>query len=555
MNLSSDKCILLAVYNTTAAKISTLQTLRISRPDVLTVELTLRVLVSYLPENLEPINYVPFIASLLTEARLQQSAEKNEHNGEAVAIDFKAVENLTPNQARKSVKKLHLLPLQQQCLAKEDGAMDLITRFIIQRVHRIEAETGLLDLVPELVIPFIDRSDYLRTWFVSTILPLLRLNYEYYPEITSHQGTDQNNMPTVEVLENLGEEQAVDLLLSRALLGQSGFEDSEQGRNIRRDLRCLVGPWVYGENQRKRRKMRSSRKESSSILRNEITSASIMDESEESSKSIRKSDWIYAFKWLVHLSRINLSAISYLVHNWDGPADVDFGGYLSNTTYLEEEKLGFLKEKYAETALACVFMASSGSEETIAAAHGLLTQVAKLLNYDPIPDLSRSVNRLPRALDKFLSDSTVTTLALQSEVLVNLESPLAVVDQNILSLIVSLVFSAYICSSLNFIRAVRDITAIYFFAKEEDQMAILQQMLQSLVTGRQRNVNEWDDIRGQIIWLWSWDNVRYADGQYYGQGIFGKLSKKIVGTEILKALLTTCCKLVFQLKLDYLLYR
>ena len=542
-NLSADQCILLAICYTAAAQISTLQSLKTCRPDVLTVELTLRILVSYLPENLEPNNYVGFIAFLSDEAHLQRTKDKNVQDDEALAVESKPVERLTPNQARKAVKKLHLLPLEQQCLAKEDGSLDLITRFIIQRVHRIESETGLLDLVPELVIPFLDRSDYLRTWFVSTVLPLLRLSYEFYPDTTSHQNTDQNDLPTVSALEHLDGERAVDLLLSRALSGQPGFEDTEHGHNIRRDLRCLVGPWVYGENQRKRRKINSSREQSYSIIKNEATSALVTDKREEDSESITKSDWIYAFKWLIHLSKINLPATSYLVQNWEGPLDVDFGGYVSDLTYREEDKLGFVKTKYAETALACIFMASSGSEDTIAAAHGLLAGVAKLLNYDPVPALSWSF-QLPPATDKFLSNFKFTTSALQTEMLVSLESPLVVVNQDSFTLAVNLVFSTHICRLMNFVRAVRDITAIYLFAKESDQITILQQIFQGLITGKQRSADEWDEIRGQIIWLWCWDNVTYTDGQYYGQGILGKVFKRLVGTEILKALLTTCCKLL-----------
>ena len=545
LRLSSDQCVLLAVHYATGAKISTLQVLRSVRPDVLTTELTLRILVSYLPENLEPINYVNFIASLTTEKDSQHLTEKDALTDEAVTIDVKPVDELTPSQARKSLKKLHLLPLQQQCLADEDGSADLVTRFIIQRVHRIEVETGLLDLVPELVVPFIDRSDYLRTWFVSTVLPLLRLNYEFYPSPISRQRTDQSDTPSVKALEDMGEEQAVDVLLSRALLDQSSFEELEQGYNIRRDLRCLVGPWVYGENQRKRRKVRESRKKSS-ISNNETTRQSV-DEIKGSPDLAKRSDWIYAFKWLVHLSKINLSAISCLVQNWDGPVDVDLGGYVPNQGIIEK-KLSYINQEYAKTTLACIFMASNGSEGNIIAAHSLLTRVASFVEYDPVPSLSTSVRALPRVANMLLPEISITASALDSEVLVNLESPLTVVDQKTFFLSMNFIFSAHLCGSLNYVRAIRDITAIYFFAKEEEQMAILQQILQGLVTGRQRTSDEWDEIRGQIIWLWSWDDMRYTDGQHCGRGVLGKLPKKKVGTEILKALLVTSCKFEFDLK-------
>ena len=548
LRLSSDQCVLLAVHYATGAKISTLQLLRTVRSDTLTTELTLRILVSYLPENLEPVNYVDFIASLITKRESQQLTEKEALSNEAVAIDVKPADELTPSQARKSVKKLHLLPLQQQCLADEDGSTDLVTRFIIQRVHRIEAETGLLDLVPELVIPFIERSDYLRTWFVSTVLPLLRLSYEFYPSSISRHDVDQGDTPSVQALEDMSEEQAVDVLLSRALLDQSSFEELEQGYNIRRDLRCLVGPWVYGENQRKRRKLRKSRKKSSPTVNSETPILSVEDESKESPDPAKRSDWIYAFKWLVHLSKINLSAISYLVQNWDGPADVDLGGYVPKRGIFEEKKLSYINQEYAKTALACIFMASNGSEDTITAAHGLLTRVASSIGYDPVPDLSTSTKILPRATNESLSELGITASALESEVLVKQESPLTVVDQKMFCLLICLIFSAHICGSLNYVRAIRDITAILFFATEEEQVAILQQILQGLVTGRQRTADEWDEIRGQIIWLWSWDNLDYTNGQNHGRGVLGKLSKNKVGTEVLKALLITSCKLVFNLR-------
>jgi hypothetical protein len=169
---TSAKALLLAVQLATKADIPTLRTV-VSRHRI-RVELVLRILLSYLPESLDASEYVPFLKDLISENILDINDSKSAAENSTAALD-----ELSEEEARRKVKKLHLLPL-----AYTDAPADAppIVLFLIHRALRVDESTGLLSQIPELVTPFLHHSPYLRAWTISSVLPLLRMNYEYYPE-------------------------------------------------------------------------------------------------------------------------------------------------------------------------------------------------------------------------------------------------------------------------------------------------------------------------------------------------------------------------------------
>ena len=543
-DLTSEQCILIAVQLASTTKLNNLRKVITIRPDIFNTEFTLRILLSYLPENLEPTQYVKLIASLATQDALKRYTDDNQDIvQELLNTEAKTVAELSPKQARKRVKRLYIIPLEQQrSIEVANGSEDLITRFLIQRVHRIEAETGLLDLVPGLIVPFIDRSEYLKTWFISSVLPLLRLNYEYYPLSSVQTTVAEDASPTTAGFENMGEAQAVDLLLSRSLSEESGSREIKEGNLIGRDLRCLVGPWVYGEGQRKRRKIWRSHTRPTSNIKHELAVQDAEEGSDQFTQREKRSDWNYAFKWLIMLAKTDLPAVFEAVREWNGPEDVDLGEYAASKLYTQKNKLQLLRQKYIEVSLASICMATSTSKDTVACAHGLLMRVTTMLDYDPVPGLSADIRNLPSAQGENVEELVISPVDLQAETLLAMESSLNVAKKHVITFLVNIIFSANIFTLLNHAMSIRGAVALHSFAAEKEQLSVLQQVLQSLAQGKQRTADEWDDVRAYVTWLWSWNSIKYGREQYHGGGVLGKISREELGIQILKILLSVSCK-------------
>jgi hypothetical protein len=170
--LSEAHVVLLAIEYATEANMAALSALTALRDSDLPLELVLSILLTYLPEGADPSAYISYLNKVATDAR-------SPGDNPSASLDTSTVDTLSNSQAKRRRRSLELLPLAHALYAAEP-ACDALTHFLIHRAHRIDAQTGLLDLVPQLVAPFLAHSEYLRTWFIATVLPLLRLSYEYY---------------------------------------------------------------------------------------------------------------------------------------------------------------------------------------------------------------------------------------------------------------------------------------------------------------------------------------------------------------------------------------
>jgi hypothetical protein len=173
--LSPAKAILLALHLASQTNISALRNLIAQQQEALRTDIVLRILLTYLPETLASSDYVPI---------LQDLASGDVPEDLDAAIDSSSLDEVTEKQAVRKVKKLHLLPLAWSN-APADVPDDPLVLFLIHRSLRIDEHAGLIAEIPELLGPFLHKSSHLRTWFISNLLPLLRLSYEYHPKITT----------------------------------------------------------------------------------------------------------------------------------------------------------------------------------------------------------------------------------------------------------------------------------------------------------------------------------------------------------------------------------
>lgn len=511
--LSADKCTLLAVHYASESNIDALYTLTPARLDALPPELILRILLTYLPETVEPSTYTSYVREVATRLYLEQR--------ETSAVNTTPVDDISDGQARKRVQRLHLLPLAHPSLPP-DISRDILTAFLIHRAYRIDAQTGLLNLVPQLAVPFLDHSNFLRTWYIARVLPLLRLGYEYYP--------DNDSTPSLQAFINWKAAKSVEVLLSKS---QEKHDASSETGNMGRDLRGLVGPWMYGHNERKRRKLNSG------PARYGVASqeARRMSMGRNDQELELDHEWEHVFTWLAHEARQRFDIVAEAIEDWGGPGDVDLGGYADEDQYLDEEERRKLRTRYAQAAYASVYAAETDEPKNLENAHAILVRLADLMDFEPPPDLATSVELLPR-LDTHASGLFDTSAAvLQPDMLLQPNHPLTTPKLETFSLLQMFVYSSYQLSGLGHNVSVVKTAKIRFQHDEDEQFSMVQKILHSLSNKSITDDEQWKSIRNKLFWLWSWGMAAEDEPAQYGAGIFGKVDRFVLEKEILKTLL------------------
>ena len=530
--LSADHCVLLAATYASEANLDALRILLSTRADAFKPELALQILLTYLPETVDPALYTPLVARI---AGVQGATDDAIATPSTTTLDTSSVKELSDGKAHRRVQKLHLLPLDH---ASHLAALcdDLTARFLIHRAHRI-ADAGILTFVPQLLDPFLDHRPFLKTWFVSNVLPLLRFGYEYYPNEESNLSLDQ--------LENAAGEQAVETLLSKSLTAsRSESRTGEDGTSLlARDLKSLVGPWMYGATDRKRRKLSGRRERRMSEYN--ADSRRYGNELDDEMGQVQKTgemqtQWDAALSWLTRTAAQHLPAVAEAIDEWDGPGDVDLGGYDRNS-YLDDELQGKLEMRYAQTAFAAVYASDYGTREAITYAHALLVRIATLMDFEPPPDLATSVDMLPKIDNRKGILSELTSSVLQPDALMEQKHPLTHPATDTFALLQLFVFSAYMFLELNTPFSIVAAAKVRFQYDADEQMGVVRRILHTLTTTSKRDEDGWAGVRSRLVWLWGWALPKEEDGDSLGHGIFGKLERGNLEKEILKALLNTGC--------------
>jgi len=499
-DLSAPHCFLLAVQYAAELDITRLRALTALRKADFDLETTLRLLLSYLPESAEPSTYIGYLDELDNNSRTPGPDA-------AGTLDLTSVEKLSNAQARRKRRKLELLPLAH-ALYRSEPDVDPLTHFLVHRAHRIDAETGLLELVPQLLVPFLSHSEYLRTWFISTVLPLLRLGYEYYPQAAA---------PSLDEFARLKGRRAVDLQLSNLRHAQVGTVGRE---NAARDLRGVVGPWISGASDRKRRKLSPEDRRAS------ITETPQHDQD----------DWECLFDWLVRTSTADLPLVTAAIAEWDGPEDLDLGGFDEGRDNIDDETQRKLELRYAQTALVCLYLVSSSSIESLQAAHALLARLSDLLGLEPPADLSVGVHALPSYDLEGSKLSDVSPSALQGEHLSRVDNTLTQPQPTTVRLLELFLFSTCVLTSLQHSLSIRDTARMYLRNDVAEQTALLQKIVHGLGSGGNKDDEQWLAIRAKLLWLWNWGS-KLAPGDRHAPGLFGHIPSTTLETEILKGLL------------------
>ncbi len=533
--LSAAKATLLTIHYASEGNIKALHSFTPTRLDVLQPELILRILLTYLPESIEPAEYTTYVGEV--SSRLYLDIER-----EDVDVDISPAKALDEEQAEKKVKKLKLMEIKPPSFPPH-APTDLLTRFLCQRAYRIDSETGLLNLVPQLIEPFLDRNDFIRTWYVSVILPLMRLEFEYY-------SADNTEPPSLTGFEKLEGKEGVDFLLQNVSAPKPGSKRSAEPaqRDAARDIKGLVGPWMYGHTERKRRKMgpqegQYGRDDDTAELNNRMRKISLTGVGEEDKTG---HDWEYVYSWMVVQAREDFPTIAETVEEWDGPGDVDLGGFDSRDarSYLDEDTQTKLESQYAQAVFATCYAVQTDTEETVRGAHGILVRLAALLDFVPPPDLATSVDSLPKTERQAAHlEASTTTADLEPDALLKPEHALTTPRFETYMLLQMMVYTSYQFIGLGYPISLVNAAKLHFYASPDEQLAMLKKLLHVLgKNGSRKDDAQWTADRAKLIWLWNWGIDSGDDTATNGAGVLGKINKTTFEEEMLSCFTETSCK-------------
>ncbi|MCJ1248589.1 hypothetical protein MMC30_005807 [Trapelia coarctata] len=517
MGYSPAHIILEAVRLATDTDVEGLRKLAAQHASTLKLDLVLRILLTYLPESTDPSIYTGFLGHLV-------SGSLSALDGDGSILT--STQELSHAEARCRVRKLHLLPLSVSP-GLNAGVIDSFTAFLLNRAHRIDSETGALPLLQRLLEPFLDHSTYLRTWFISTLLPLLRLDYEYYP----HRAPAYS----LELFEALRGRAAVDTLLSEASQQASEEEDTEVATT--RDLKGLVGPWMYGHNKSKRRKL--SKTTETALVQTLTTDTSVEDSGEDS----RREEWGYVNDWLLDLSSKDFSRAVRTVEQWNGPIDVDYGGWSDGVSNTGEDG-GEGMTRYAQVGLAMIYSARDTSAPTFEGSESVLQRVSQILDL-PVPATLLTEDMAP-ASPKSISAgyiASLTTMSLAHEQLLRVPNPFTEATESSIELASLALRSSRILQTLGYPQSTKASLTIAVFGTALDQKDLLRKTMYAFreTKGHSKDDEAWEKFRHELLWLRDWGNsnkVHTKDLETRYLGVFCQIDWVELETDILRALLT-----------------
>ena len=494
--LSPPKLVLLASHLTSRADIDSLSFLVSRHSGILRKDLVLRILLTYLPETVHSRAYVPF---------LQELASGNFVDYDPIDIDDAAVADLTEKEAIKKVQKLRLIPLTW-----EDGPKDLkddtLALFLLLRARRVDEEAGLLSQLPDLLVPFFHNVPSLRPWMVSVVLPLLRRNYYYYPRsCTTH---------TLTQFRALSDSAAVALLLS-----ETGAKEEDM-HLVGRDMRALIGPWLYDES----RWEQATSTEAGAAAATEALLCPGLE---------------VVLNWLTTQASKNWKLALQVIEQWDGPVDIDLGDYAD--PWWTAEQRSSLQRRYIRTAVACAYLIPDSTPEALMGAHQLLYRAAVLLHLDPPAPLQSTDSLFPTA-SQCGRDDLVSARATSYMRNGHLEgsNPLTNPDERSVRLLGALITSSFILSKAGISCSIRRAGDLLFLNDVRDQKSEASKFIHAVASrGPKGDDTYWLHARRDLLWLWSWESLESLPAsKRTGKGIFGAVDRQFIETELLREILT-----------------
>jgi hypothetical protein len=509
--LSANHYLLLAVHYAYECDFNSLRTLSSSRQHVLPPELLLRCILTFVPDTCPPEQYISLIDDI--------SHDKLTNLDDLGDVSLEVVENLSNAKASKRVKDVHLLPLPHPSFPVEDYPETLV-QFIIHRSHQIDENTGLLSLVSQLILPFVERYSSLKLWYISCVLPLLRVD-EHYPQAEKSH--------TLSEIEVASDAEGPLIWLQRHTTAKDTEDHAKLQSNLLWDLKNLLGPWLYGAQERQKRRI--ARRRISTIDED----GKALKHPTDNSTFSHVASWNHTLEYLVQIASKDFRESSTIFEEWGGPVDIDLDGWVDQERIQPMTRKALLN-RYCQTILAAIYRTEKRDNETISSAYRLVIRVSYLLELNLPPSLEAQLEDLG-SLPAPSPSAPLTKSSLDPDKLLDEHNILTVANEQSLLLARRVILTTKILTDFGHAMPISNVLTIRFFFDEEDQSSLLHQIIHFLSANPKISRSEWPSIRRKLLWLWGWGGETSKDG--VGYGVFGKMKKTTLEKDILEGLVSS----------------
>lgn len=501
--LSPAKALLLAVHFAAHVDIDSLRHLAAMYPAVFRKQVLLRILLTYLPETAPPSTYVKL---------LEQSEAGSFGQLPEAELDLSPVDSLSEHDASQRAKKLHLAKLSNpDAPAQCDD--DVLALFLYQRALRMDAETGMLSQLLDLLVPFIHHSTQLRTWTLSTVLPFVRRNAGFYAEAHAvYSLADFQKLPGPE---------AVGHLLSRI-----GTVENSRPHDVARDIRGLVMPWVFDPSR--------------------WTRVDGHDQPGSASEpaAVDCAGWERLTAWLASQATDSWRVFVSALEHWGGPTDIDFGRGIHLS--LPDNHLRHLSQTYARAAVASIYSSQVATEESLGQMYRAVLRIRSISEHGqqdlPLADALAAIPCFPVAGGLASVNSQPATCI--KNYLPQPWGLMTSVDSSSTCLLMTVVLSALISTRLGVDCSVKRAAELVFLRDERDQKAELAKLLRAVSNNAPRDADQyWLRARRDILWLRNWGQSSSSLSSESLAGLISTVPEAFVEGEMLKALLSNSRRL------------
>lgn len=461
--------VLLAVQLTSDGELQELSKLVHLRRDVLLDTLLYRLLISFYPAE------VPDQSSLVHFLRSLRDLTNEPKRSDALKVD-PSISTLPREDAVRQCRALKLRPIPQHAAINTESEL---ANFVIEFAKRLETLSGAAGPPADFVEQFIEEDPDLRLWYETYLVPVVRLQYEFYPDVEDVIG--------VRDIEGISGANGVKTLLQYA-------EKQHSATAVARDLDRVVGPWVRGGSRAKRRKI-------------DKPLGDVVD---------TEASWESVNNWLLSssLADFDVSAKAYV--EWGGP----------------EELGNEIVARFAQTGLAIIYGCSQASIESQTISRQILNKVTSITRLDhPNLSISEPDISLSSTFERDLEETD-----LMSNSLLRRSNRFTKATESTVQLLIGLLCTADILLDLGLPWTICDLARACIFGSERRHKDEFRRLLRQIPRQTRKEI-DWHSVRRQLLWLRSWTHGQQSDLEQHQPAFLSRLSLTYVETQVLDALL------------------
>ncbi|KAJ9617511.1 hypothetical protein H2204_013697 [Knufia peltigerae] len=468
--LSDAHVLLLAVEQTSNGDLQALQVLLARFPNVLSRTIVYRLVLSFYPvDSPDQTPLVDFLKGL-------NGGQTDSESHPSISVN-PLISSLSQNDAIRQCRILRLQFIPEHAPQDTD---DGLASFVIEWARRLEGLGGTLQPLTAFIEQFVTLSPDLKSWYETNLVPILRLQYDFYPE--------SDDVIRLQDLENMTVQEGVSSLLQCARRTRNAFD-------IARDLNHVVAPWVAGASQTKRRRIDHTTEDS--------------DQEEQ--------PWEYVNEWLINEGLKDFAVAAKTFVEWNGPP--------------EEQEVPESIANYARAGLAIIYSCPESSRDTLTISWDVLSKAVKLTGL-MMANLSTSRPNvsLDESFVRNLQDFDLLPASLSKKT-----NHFTHVTESSTHFVGGVLATASLLTELGLASSFGEIARTSIFGSERRHKDELRRILQQIPRQTRKEI-DWRSMRLDLLWCQSWScNPVTTPDQ--GPAYLRQLSVKYVEMQVLDALL------------------